>query len=705
MFRPAKMAKIDLQVPQDHVAKTTHIVANLEVLHLMNVRKTRMGELESHADSNLLHKYTALKRRLEKIFPVLKIDQGNTGSASSSSSSMNSDNSSLNSAMEIIPDEELNPHKDILRIDQEVQRLEEIISGLAREAENIEKTRKEKEQLLRQLEILSTTGIDINRFHECRFLYAEAGLIPMENLGRLEFSLSNVYHLIVPSICFDKQRLIFVFGSRKDRHNIEKALKSAYFERMEVLRLNPDHNSHSAGFKSTRSTDFKGPHSANLCTDSSDNLDDVGRQIRELDAEKALIQDRLEAVKKQSTGQMRQLMRKIILAITVLEIEKSYDQVDHIYHISGWVPLNVFPSLEKKIAEATGHQVIITVASPNDICQAGDFFKIPTCFQNPFLLKPFEKLVAGYGIPSYGEVEPTFFFALIFLLMFGVMFGDVGQGIVLFLLGFLAFKQSGRENIQDMGLIVMECGIMSTAFGFLYGSVFGFEHLIPALWFNPMKNISYFMEVTIGFGMAIISIGLVLNIINSIRNRDYKGGIFGEFGIMGLVFYWGCIGLVLSCLATGKVPIHFGHLPLILCLPLLAIFLKEPLFNLYGRLMLKKNQPIIPEKPGIYFMESLIEVGDTIIAFLSHTVSFIRVSAFALAHAGLFLAVFTLARTLQNHTGGVVWYWLTMVLGNIGIITVEGLVVSIQTIRLEYYEFFTKFFHGGGEIYSPLRGI
>ena len=99
-------------------------------------------------------------------------------------------------------------------------------------------------------------------------------------------------------------------------------------------------------------------------------------------------------------------------------------------------------------------------------------------------------------------------------------------------------------------------------------------------------------------------------------------------------------------------------------------------------------------------MESLIEVGDTVIAFLSHTVSFVRVSAFALAHAGLFLAVFTLANTLQNLKGGIFWYWLIMIMGNIGIIVIEGLVVSIQTIRLEYYEFFTKFFQGGGEIYK-----
>jgi len=133
------------------------------------------------------------------------------------------------------------------------------------------------------------------------------------------------------------------------------------------------------------------------------------------------------------------------------------------------------------------------------------------------------------------------------------------------------------------------------------------------------------------------------------------------------------------------------------------IFLKEPLYNLYSRMVLKENRPILPENLGIYLMESLIEVGDTVIGFLSNTVSFVRVSAFALAHAGLFLAVFALANTLQNLKGGVFWYWLIMLLGNIAIIVIEGVVVSIQTIRLEYYEFFSKFFKGGGEIYKPLK--
>ena len=673
MFKPAKMAKIDLQVPQDHVAKATRIIANLKIMHLMNVRKTRVGELdlESHTDSTLLHKYTGMKGRVEKILTLLEIEADNPAAQPP------------DSPPDLQPDspaglqEEVNPHKDIFQIDQDIQQLEGEVDRLIEELNVPERARKEKEELLRQLEILSSAGVSIDQFRGCRFLYVAAGLIPADNLSRLEFSLSNMHHLLIPSLSINKQRLIFVFSSRKDREKIDKALKSAYFEKMEI----PDSN-------------------LDACT-----LEGLRSQIRELEEEKSRIQSRLEKEKKRFARRLHHYHRKILLAIAVLEIGKSYDKVGPVYHISGWIPQKVVPSLEKEILEATDRQVRVSVVSSNAMWQVGDLLKIPTCFQNPFLLRPFEKLVAGYGIPSYKEVEPTFFFALSFLFMFGVMFGDVGQGVILFLVGLTAFKKSVKENVQDIGLIIMECGIMSTIFGFLYGSVFGFEHLMHPLWFSPMDHIYYFMKITVFFGMGIISTGVILNIINSIENNDYKGIIFGEFGIMGLFFYWGCIWLALSYLVNGKLSGNLVYLLLILFLPLLIIFLKEPLFNLYGRLVLKKNHPILPERPAMYIMESLIEVGDTVIAFLSHTVSFVRVSAFALAHGGLFLAVFTLAKTMQNLKGGTLWYWMTIILGNIGIIAVEGLVVSIQTIRLEYYEFFTKFFQGGGEIYKPLRGI
>jgi len=228
------------------------------------------------------------------------------------------------------------------------------------------------------------------------------------------------------------------------------------------------------------------------------------------------------------------------------------------------------------------------------------------------------------------------------------MFGDVGHGMTLFFVGIFVSKRIKNEAAKQIGLIATECGFMSAIFGFLYGSIFGFENILPALWFHPMENIHYFMKVTVGFGMVIISLGLLLNIINSINNKDFLKGIFGEFGLMGLIFYWGCIGLLIIYMLKEKFILDNNYLLWLPFIPLIVIFFKEPLYNLYNRIALRKKIKILPAQLSIYLLESFIEVGDTIIGFLSNTVSFIRVSAFALAHAGLFLAVFALAQTMQN---------------------------------------------------------
>ncbi|MBN2373604.1 hypothetical protein JXL19_07450 [bacterium] len=660
MLRPAQMARVDIRVPQDYIARTTCALAGLKRLHIINVRKMRLGKmtLDSHEDSNLIRKYTELKGRLKDLSRYLKINP----------------DAQLVSCCQT----EVNPHDDIYEIDSQVQQLEERVSCLKEEVDGPKTAKREKQELLRRLEIFSRAGIDVRRLNDCRYFYSAAGLIPGENLWRLELSLSYIYHQLIPSISIGKRRLVFIFGSLKDREKIEKALKSAYFEKVDIPCPTGSYNH---------------------------DLEILKSQIQELETQGLLSQETWEKERKEIAKELMPAYQMVMQSLTILEIGKSFDKLGNIYHICGWTPQAEVPILKKKVLEATNQQARVSIAMPGENQRRrGELFKIPTCFQNPLLLKPFERLVSEYGIPSYGEVDPTFFFALSFLFMFGVMFGDIGHGLALFACGLFIFRKSSMENIRETGLIIMECGLMSAIFGVFYGSIFGFEHLIPALWFNPMQNIPYFMKVTIGFGIIIISIGLILNIINSIMNNDYKKGILGEFGIMGLMFYWGCIGLMIFLLTTGNTMAEFGYMLVILGLPLLVIFLKEPLFNLYNRIVLKERQPILPENLGVYLMESLIEVGDAVLGYLSNTVSFIRISAFALAHAGLFMAVFALADTLRSGSkGGFLWYWMTIVLGNIAIIVIEGVVVSIQTIRLGYYEFFSKFFKGGGEIYKPLR--
>lgn len=659
MLRPAKMAKIDLQIPEDHIAKITLGIANLNIIHLMNIRKTPPGEfdMETNQENTLLCKYITLQRRINYLCRALEIE--------------------LNKIPWCPYLNDINPHGDIVNIETEVKTIEEGALPIIHEIKSLKEQRQDKLRLLTNTEIILTSGLDFHQFYENRFLYLAAGLIPMENMEILELSLSNVYHILLPSTKLGKRRLAFVMGAKKDQEKIEKALRSAFFEILDLRIVKSGSNGNT--------------------------LQDLKTKIQDTDVRISESETRLNKVKLGIKKRLLRLNQRVILSLNILETAKSFDKVGNSYHISGWIPQDILPALEREVKRASPDRTKISVIIP-DGAQNGPkvYLKIPTCLKNPFFLKPFEKIIFGYGIPNYNEVEPTIFFALSFLVMFGVMFGDVGHGMTLFFLGLWAFKKSKRDYIRQMGLIILECGIMSTIFGFLYGSIFGFEHILPALWFSPMTNIYYFMKLAVGFGIIIISLGMILNIINSIRNREFLKGVFGEMGIMGLVFYWGCVGLIIIYMVNGRLIFTSSYILWLLLFPLVVIFFKEPLYNLYHKCILKKDVPIFPCNAGLYFMEALIEIGDTIIGFLSNTVSFIRISAFALAHAGLFFAVFALAHTLQTIKWGLFWYWLIVIIGNICIIAIEGLVVSIQTIRLEYYEFFSKFFKGGGELYSPL---
>jgi V/A-type H+-transporting ATPase subunit I len=216
------------------------------------------------------------------------------------------------------------------------------------------------------------------------------------------------------------------------------------------------------------------------------------------------------------------------------------------------------------------------------------------------------------------------------------------------------------------------------------------------------------MMFAIGLGVVMISTGVMLNIINSFMRKDYENGILGQYGIVGGLFYWLCVGFGLKYAVQGHLGMSVTTAIVLLAIPLAGIFFREPLGHIFFKNSGEADPgaaghgKIFPSGVGMFFMEAVVEVLDVIIHYLGNTVSFIRTAAFALAHAGLFIAVFSLADVLGELNGGGLWYALVIIVGNIGIIALEGLVVSIQTIRLEYYEFFSKFFRGGGEKFAPL---
>jgi V/A-type H+-transporting ATPase subunit I len=280
------------------------------------------------------------------------------------------------------------------------------------------------------------------------------------------------------------------------------------------------------------------------------------------------------------------------------------------------------------------------------------------------------------------------------------MFGDLGQGLVLFSAGFCLFRYLPR--FLDYGILLMECGLASALFGLLYGSVFGIEGLLPPLWLEPMHDLPRFMGVAVAFGVVIVSGGLLINIVNSWRAGERASALVGPRGAFGALVYWIGLALAARALMPAAVVVPAPVLMGMGAIALLLLALKAPI--------VRRLQPGPPARaaaaPGsprwLAALEAAIELVDALFAFFANTISFVRVAAFAAVHAGVFIAMFALADTLSQSRFGHPLGVATLVVGNVVMILLEGLTVSVQVLRLEYFEFFGKFFRGGGELYRPL---
>jgi V/A-type H+-transporting ATPase subunit I len=308
----------------------------------------------------------------------------------------------------------------------------------------------------------------------------------------------------------------------------------------------------------------------------------------------------------------------------------------------------------------------------------------PTKLKNNKIIKPFEALVKMYGMPKINELDPTWFVAISTFMMFGFMFGDVGHGLIFLIVGLALMLKK-----KSYGAILFAGGLSSTIFGVLYGSVFGKEDIIKSVLISPMNDINTMLVYGIAVGTVFILIAMILNIVNGIKNKDFKRIFLDENGIAGIALYT----FVLICVAyyflKGKMIVSINVIVIACLILVLIIMFNDKITNL-----LEKKK----EKASTPFVEKVFEIIEMLLAFLSNTISFLRLAAFAINHAGLCMAVYLLA-DMTTGAGNV----LIAVIGNVVVLVLEGLIVGIQTLRLEYYELFSRFYDGSGKEYKSIK--
>lgn len=375
---------------------------------------------------------------------------------------------------------------------------------------------------------------------------------------------------------------------------------------------------------------------------------------------------------------------------------KGKGERDIFYILCGWMTEKDAHSFQTDIKDDSKIFCIIDGEDDEHI-QPETHQQPPTKLKNPKLFKPFEMYINMYGLPAYNEMDPTWFVAITYSFIFGAMFGDAGQGLLLFIGGFLLYK---FKHIALAGIISC-AGVFSTIFGILFGSFFGFENLFPALWLRPMNNmmtvpfigkLNTVFIVAIGFGMGLILLCMIFNIINAWKAHDTEHIWFDTNSVAGLVFY-GSATVSIALILTGHTLPGGILLFIMFGIPLILIFFKEPLTAL-----VEKKSEVMPKEKGMFIVQGLFEMFEVLLSYFSNTLSFVRIGAFAVSHAAMMEVVLMLAGFESGHLN-----WVVVILGNLFVSGMEGLIVGIQVLRLEYYEMFSRFYKGTGRKFEPFR--
>jgi V/A-type H+-transporting ATPase subunit I len=332
---------------------------------------------------------------------------------------------------------------------------------------------------------------------------------------------------------------------------------------------------------------------------------------------------------------------------------------EHLAWITGWTDDLDGRELEAALDRAQTRALLRFAHPP-----AGS--RAPRVLKNPRWLRPFELFARALGVPGDDEADPTPVLAVVVPLLFGYMFGDVGQGLVLVLVGVWLMRH------HELARLLVACGASAMVFGILFGSLFGIEHVIPALWLHPLEQPLTVLVVPLIFAVGLLSLGQLLSGLGALWRGRLGEWLLVDAGF--LVMYLGLVALVTLPDAGG----WLGWLPLTGLVWYLA-----GAYLVAHRLLGAVNA-----------LGRLAEHG---LQLLTNTLSFARVGAFALAHAALSAAIVTMADAAPLWAAAVI-----LVLGNLVVILLEGLVVSIQTTRLVLFEFFNRFLRGTGRLFVPL---
>lgn len=655
MFFPREMTEVEFIIPSKDLVAVAKVLSGRGVFH--QVDSTYLG-LENLGPSTWQEKaanYSTLERRIQTTMQTLGLaEQQRSGS-------------DFDSVVEL----------DAVR--PAVDRIEKEVKGVGDQLSSEKKRIELLESQLRQIEPIAHVKVEVGALNKSSHLHSILGVMPAAQLSRLETSLSRVPHVFFTLKEDTQKPVVWLLGPRSNSDVLDRAAKSAY--------LNP----------LTLPEEFAGTPEE-IATKTRAAIEESKQKTFQLEAQ-------LKKLAGTHNAELQKLWWDVHVSRLMADAIARFGQLRHTYVVVGWAPTAEMPGLTERLKAAS--KEILIEAIPAE--RSGHHSNVPVALTNNKWLKPIQDLITTYGRPSYGELDPTLLVALTFPVLYGAMFGDLGQGLVMMLVGFLSHKKIFMKGLSSLGLLLVYCGFFASIFGALYGSIFGFEgHLIEEylhfhfepLWISPLENILTILGFAIDAGIVILLFSYLLSLFNMVRARDWAHFWFGHTGIVAIGFYLCFLTILNGLLGTTpiapKIAAAISQLPLPFNI-LTPIFALGVMFNGLFRRIAEGHRPYIEGNPLMYLVTLFMDLFESAISMLSNTLSFVRVGAFAVAHGGLSLAFFSLAGEEPT-----IKFWIVLIIGNIFIIGFEGLIVYIQTMRLHYYEILGKFFHGGGMRFEPL---
>lgn len=512
-------------------------------------------------------------------------------------------------------------------------------------------------------------NLNLDELRECRFIKIRFGSLPKESYQKLMEYKKDPYVVFFPG-SQDDEHLWGMYCAPVDRiAEVDRIFSGLYFERTHLNRL--------SGTTESAMTDLLKKRE-----EETQRFSELSRTI-----------DELWEKEKQTVQNVYSWLSEEYVFFNIRRYAARYGDN---FILTGWIPADGESDVKSRLDRFESVQCTFDGAEDPNVLMHSP----PVRLKNRKLFRPFEYFVGIYGLPSYNEVDPTALVAITYIMLFGIMFADLGQGLCISLVGAFMWKKRGMA----LGKALIPCGISSSLFGLLFGSVFGFEHALDPLYRGlfglPGKPVSVMEPQTtnqiiysaVALGICLVVVAILMNIYSSLRRKKYTEGLFGPNGLAGLIFYCSIVFGFGGQMLFGWKLVSTAYVVCLIVLPVAVMFFRGILGGLA-----EARSDWRPESWGDFVMQNFFEVFEFLLSFLTNTVSFIRVGAFVLVHAGMMMVVFMLAEMSSG-----VGYVLVILCGNVFVIALEGLLVGIQALRLEFYEMFSRFFEGEGRPFTPV---